>query len=191
MLISLCDFLSGRTAASQQRATYTLQNPSTYRREPDFLVLDLANKTISREAAEAVIQWSDAKGDDLPSAIETLQKVMPSNPNSFMVPLHLAQLQLELGRPKEALPLVESLARRAAAPSSIHVLLAELYLERMNVTGAWDEVFKATEKAQKQGSIPKPLLDLIIELQTQTPSCRDMSHIVYPRESAKEQVHET
>ena len=184
MLICLCDFLSGRTAASQQRAMHALQTPSSYRREPDFLLIDLANKAISREAAEAVLQWSDAKGDDLTSAIETLQKVMPSCPNSFMVPLHLAQLQLELGRPREALPLIETLARRTAAPSSIHILLAELYLERMNIKSAWDEVFKAAEKAKEGGSMPKPLSDLIIELQAEAPSCRDMSYVVYPSELA-------
>ena len=184
LLISLCDFLSGRTVASQQHAMRTLHSLPGYRREPDLLLVDLANKAISRGAAEAVIQWSDAKGEDLPSAIEALQKVMPSSPNSFMVPLHLAQLQLELGRPREALPLIESVARREDSPSSIHVLLAELYLERMNVRSAWEEVFKAVEKAQKQGSIPKPLSDLIIEFQAEAPSCRDMSHVVYPIETA-------
>jgi regulator of sirC expression with transglutaminase-like and TPR domain len=179
LLISLCDFLSGRTGAAVQHATHTLHNLPPYRREPDLLLVDLANGSISREAAEAVIQWSDAKGDDLAPAIEALQKLMPSNQNSFMLPLHLAQLQLEFGRPKEALPLIENLARRSAAPVSIHVLLAELHLERMNIKNAWDEVFKAVKKAQEQGSIPKPLSDLIIELQADSPSCRDMSNTVY------------
>ena len=173
LLISLCDLLSGRKSASLQRAVETLHNLPSYRREPDLLLVDLANGFLSREAAGEIVQWSDVKGDERSDAVHALQKAMTSSPKSFVVPFHLAHAWLELGRPKEALPLIDALARRNDAPCSIHVLLAQLHLTRMNLVDTWKETFLSIEKAQ--GDIPKPLADLIIELQAESPSCRDMS----------------
>ena len=173
LLISLCDLLEGRSEASRKRAAHTLHNLPAYRRESDLLLVDLAHGFLPREAAEAIIEWSDAKGDELFAAAKALQKAMLLSPKSFIVPFHLAHAWLELGRPKEALPLIETLARRSEAPCSIHVLLAQLYLDRMNMVDAWKEVFASVEMAH--GDVPKPLSDLIIELQAESPSCRDMS----------------
>ena len=178
LLISLCDHLSGRTKASQQRAISTLRAPPPYRREPDLLLVDLANGLISRESAETVIQWSDATGDERTAATEALQKAMSGSPKSFVVPFHLAHAWLELGRPKEALPLIERLAQRDDAPCSIHVLLAQLHLDRMNMVDAWKEVYRSVDKVR--GDMPKPLVDLIIELQAESPSCQNMSFLEEP-----------
>ena len=173
LLISLCDLLGGQPRASRKRAAQTLQNLPAYRRESDLLLVDLANGFLPREAAEVIIEWSDAKGDELFAAAKALQKAMSASPKSFIVPFHLAHAWLELGRPKDALPLIETLAGRNEAPCSIHVLLAQLYLERMNMVDAWRQVFASVEMSHKD--VPKPLSDLIIELQAESPSCKDMS----------------
>ena len=178
LLISLCDLLEGRKGASQKLASQTLQNLPAYRRESDLLLVDLAHGFLSRDSAEVIIEWSDAKGDELFTAAKALEKAMTLSPRSFILPFHLAHARLGVGRPKEALPLIEALARRSEAPCSIHVLLAQLHLERMNMTEAWKEIFTSVKMAK--GDVPKPLSDLIVELQAESPSGEDMSCLKEP-----------
>ena len=63
-------------------------------------------------------------------------------------------------------------------PCSIHALLAFLYKERMNVMGAWSETRMAVAAAKKQGFLPRPLRQLVLDLQQESPNCTDISDLL-------------
>ena len=177
-MMSLCELLNGQKGASQKRAEATIKNLPDNRLEPDLMLVDLAQGTLSKKAAETIIQFSEAEGEQLLEAIDALQKVQPECKDSCVVPLHLAHAWLSYGKPKEALPLLEQLCKRDDALCSVHALLAHLYLERMNIPGAWQEAVIAVKKAKLRGCLPRPLYHLIIELQQESPHCTDISDLL-------------
>jgi regulator of sirC expression with transglutaminase-like and TPR domain len=182
-MISLCELLNGNEKASRKAATEALARIPEYLLEPDLLLVDLSAGTLSKKAAEAIIEFSDAEGEELVHAIDVLKSVNGECKNSFVVPFHLAHAWLSYGKPKEAIPLLEKLCSREDALCSIHALLAYLYLERMNITGAWKEADLSIRKAKKQGVLPRPLYQLIIELQQESPHCIDISDLIVSQTS--------
>ena len=177
-MISFCELLIGNSSRSKAIAQQTLASLPNYRLEPDLLLVDLSNGALSKEAAATIIEFSDTEGEELLKAIDALQKVNAGCPNSFVIPFHLAHAWLEYGKPKEALPLLEQLCSRKEALCSIHAFLAYLYLERMNITGAWKEVDIAVKLAQQHGCLPRPLYQLILALQQESPHCTDISNLL-------------
>lgn len=178
-MISLCHLLNGHVKQSTIAARELLQHLPTYRLEPDILLLDLAHGSLSEAAAATILRWSEAEGDELLEAIDELQHTRRSCPSSFVIPFHLAHAWLSYGKPKEALFLLEELCQRAEAPASVHALLAFLYVDRMNMTGAWREAICAVRLAQRNGHLPKPLYQLILALQQASPHCTDISDLLY------------
>jgi hypothetical protein len=176
----LCELLCGHEKTSQKIAQKTLSLMPDYRLEPDLLLIDLAEGTLSRKAGEAIIEFSDAEGEQLPVAIAALQKLSSEQPSCFTIPFHLAHAWLSYGKPKEALPLLEMLCERENAPCSIHALLSFLYVERMNIPGAWSQATAAVKKAQRRGCLPRSLYLLILQLQLQSPHCVDIPGLLYP-----------
>jgi tetratricopeptide (TPR) repeat protein len=177
-MISLCELLNGNEKTSKKMAQEALSHLPDYRLEPDLLIVDLAQGTLSKKAAETIIEFSEAEGEQLLKAIDSLQKLNAEETNSFVVPFHLAHAWLSYGKPKEALPLLERLCKREDALCSIHALLAYLYLERMNITGAWNEATLAVKKAQQHNCLPRSLYHLVIELQQESPHCTDISDML-------------
>lgn len=171
LMLSFTELLSGHEKASQKRAKEALSHMPEYRLEPDLLLIDLAEGTLSKKAAEAIIEFSDSEGEELLTAISALQKLTANSPKSFTIPFHLAHAYLSYGKPKEALPLLEMLCTKENAPCSIHALLAHLYYERMNMKGAWSEAVKAAEHAKKHGCLPRPLYLLLLKFQEESPHC--------------------
>ena len=178
LMISLCELLSGQKNLSQEQAKRTLSKMPEYRIEPDLLLVDLAEGTLSPQAAEAIIEFSDAEGDEILNAIAVFQKMTAANPNSRTLPFHMAHAYLAYGKPKDALPILELLSKRENTPCSIHALLAFLYKERMNVMGAWSETRMAIAAAKKQGFLPRPLRQLVLDLQQESPNCTDISDLL-------------
>lgn len=178
LMLSLCELLCGHAKKSQKIAQEALLHIPDYRLEPDLLLVDLAQGTLSSKGGEAIIEFSDAEGEQLLPAIAALQKINSESPHSLTIPFHLAHALLSYGKPKEALPLLEMLCARNNAPCSIHALLSYLYIERMNITGAWNEASKAVWEAQKRGCLPRPLYLLLLQLQQQSPHCADISDLL-------------
>jgi regulator of sirC expression with transglutaminase-like and TPR domain len=177
-MISLCELLNGQERSSIQRARETLSHLPDNRLEPDLLLVDLAQGTLSKKAAETIVEFSESEGEQLLKAIDALQQLQLESSNSLVIPFHLAYAWLSYGKPKEALPLLEQLCVRENAPCSIHALLATLYLDRMNITGAWKEAICAVKKAQQHQCLPRPLYHLILELQMKSPHCTDISDLL-------------
>ncbi len=177
-MLSLCELLNGHETPSQHIALQTLDALPSYRLEPDFMLLDLAQGALSKEGAAAILQHSEAEGEELPKAIRALQDVQNTCKRSLVLPLHLAHAWIAYGKPKEALPILEGLCHRADAPCSIHALLASLYLERMNIPLAWKEAATAVKKAQSKQFLPRPLYHLIVKLQHTSPRCADIPDLL-------------
>ena len=177
-MICLCKLLNGNGKESKRQAQQLLLHLPEDRLEPDLLLVDLAQGTLSKKAAEAIIEFSDAEGDQLLEAIDGFQKLKSECPDSLVVPFHLAYSWLSYGKPKEALPLLELLCSKENALCSIHILLASLYLERMNIAGAWKEAARAAKKAREQNCLPRPLYRLILSLQIESPHCTDISDLL-------------
>jgi len=177
-MICLCKLLNGQGKESKRDAQELLAHLPEDRLEPDLLLVELAKGTLSKKAAEAIIEFSDAEGDQLLEAIDGFQRLKDECPDSLAVPFHLAYSWLSYGKPKEALPLLEQLCCNENALCSIHILLASLYLERMNITGAWKEAACAAKKARKQNCLPRPLYRLLLALQIESPHCTDISDLL-------------
>jgi len=166
MMRSLCLLLRGKTRESQKLAYYWLCNLAPEKREPDLLLVDLATGNLSQESAQQIVKLSSTKKENLLESIKKLEIMHTSN--SWTIPMQLAEWWLNLGKPREALSLLEKLTARKEAQASIHFLLASLYRERMNYPKAWEQATLAIQKSVQP--YPKPLYDLLIELQKESPT---------------------
>ena len=177
-MISLSELLTHQKGKSQERAKRALASLPKERLEPDLLLVDLSLGTLSEEGASAILEFSDADGDELLAAIASLQELLKSCPESRVLHLHLAHALLGYGKTKEALPVLERLCGFNDAPCSTHTLLAFLYHERMSFPQAWAEGRKAVAAAKKQQFLPRPLRKFILDLHHESPNCVDIADMI-------------
>jgi hypothetical protein len=177
-MISFCFLMLEKKRQSQETALKALASISPHRLEPDLLLVDLSKGSLSPSAARTIIEWSDAEGDDLLPAINELRDALKNCTTSRTLPLHLAYAYLAYGKSKEALPIVEELAKSEQSQCTIHALLAELYEERMDFVGAWREVKQAVAAAKKNGFLPRPLQEFVVHLQQESPNCTDITEML-------------
>ncbi len=177
-MVSLCELLLGHTSASRQIAQNQVADLPPERLEHDLLLVDLSKGSLSREAAQTMLECSELDDDKLPQAISQLQQAMKASPKSRTLPFHLAHCWLAYGKPKEAIPLLEQLASLPDATCTIHAMLAMVYDERNNRPQAWSEAKKAVLLAKQRGFVPEQLRRFIIELHQQSPNCRDLLEIL-------------
>lgn len=178
-MIALCELLLGSPKRSRQLAQEQIKATPSYKLENDLLLIDLSTGALSPKAAEILLAYSNSEGEELLNAIAAFQEQMLSCPQSLCLPYHLAHHWLSYGKPKEALPILEAVAKRPNATPTVHYLLALLHHERMNIPAAWQETLLAIDGAKQRGYIPRPLRDLQICLQQESPfitEARSPSH---------------
>jgi len=168
-MTSLCELLLGNTKRSQQLAQKLLNSPEEHQVEQDMLFLDLSRGFLSQKAAEEWIGTLSPKKEELPEKINQLKQLVEENPKSHSLPLYLADLWIEYGKSKEAIPLIEPIAMLNESPPSVHYQLSLLYYERADLVQASFHAKKALEKAKKSGMVPKPIRQLILKLQEESP----------------------
>jgi len=168
-MIALCELLLGNKKRAGELSRELLKHPPDYQLEQDFLLFDLARGTLSPKAAQELIVHTSPKREELPERIEQFEKLVRENPKSAILSLHLASLWTEYGKTKEAIPLIESVALFDESPPSLHYDLSYLYYERFDLAKAHYHAQKALLKAQKNGVVPKPILQLILKIQQESP----------------------
>jgi len=166
MMRSLCLLLRGQKRKSQEIAQHWLKNLAPEKREPDLLLVDLASENLTQESAQQIVTLASTKKEKLLESIKKLRSMHA--PNSWTIPMQLAEWWLNLGKPREALSLLEKLTTRKEAQANIHFLLASLYRERMNYPKAWEQASLAAQKSVQP--YPKPLYEMLIELQKESPT---------------------
>jgi regulator of sirC expression with transglutaminase-like and TPR domain len=171
-LTSLCHLLLGNKKQSAAIAKQELSRPRPHLLERDILLHDLCLGNLSPVGASVILSHTKDDEASLQQEISELKSLIPSCPNSWALPFHLAHAYLQLGKTKEAVPLLEKLCSQTEAPPSLHALLASIYLERMNPEACWKEATTAVKLAKTRGAIPEPLRQFVIDL-----------HIQYPRPS--------
>lgn len=168
-MMSLCELLKGKRMVSRDRAKKQSSSLSKERLEHDVLLLDLADGSLTEDAAKLILKYSSPEGEEIPTAIKAVQKEFSLCPQSRVLAFHLSDLWLTYGKPKEALSLLEELTKRPELPFSVHAITASLHLQRLNIKSAWEQAQIALQKAQKTGVVPKQLHDFLLELQLQSP----------------------
>jgi predicted Zn-dependent protease len=168
-MIALSELLLGNKKRAEQLSKELLKHTPEHQLEQDFLLLDLAKGRLSPEAAQELIVNTAPKREELPERIEQFEKLVQENPKSAILTLHLASLWTEYGKIKEAIPLIESVALFDETPPSLHYDLASLYYERFDLAKAHYHAQKALLKAKKNGLVPKPILQLILKIQKESP----------------------
>lgn len=178
-MMSLCELASGSTKKSVALARTGIESLSAHRLEHDLLLLDLSEGALSPEAAEIIIETASPDKDLISQNITKLEKLLPTNPKSLIIPIHLASLWTMYGKSKEALSCIERMSSDKKTPCSVHYFLAQLYASRMDFPKAWSEVQKAARLAQQKGIIPKPLQTLILHLHMQSPHCQFLNENIF------------
>jgi tetratricopeptide (TPR) repeat protein len=164
LLIAFCELLSGNSLLSRQLAHIPIPD---YRTEQDILLFDLQNGALSPQAGQTFLSSQDLVGDSLSASIANLQKNILLCPESMALRLQLCQCWLSLGKTKEALLILETVALHKDCPPSILYLLTSLYLEREDFPKAWATALHALKLSSPNA--PKPLKQLICELQRISP----------------------
>jgi regulator of sirC expression with transglutaminase-like and TPR domain len=137
---------------------------------PDHIVANdnvtedyLAGKA-SAEALRAIYQEVDETRESILKKQKELEQIVAKYPKFRGGRLHLAVTHLQLGREKEAIPILEEYMKLDAKNPTVCYYLAALQAQRLNYNAAW-KYLKATEAlVHARDHFPKALDDLKMRL---------------------------
>lgn len=136
------------------------------KKKPDHMISSdsvsedyLAGKT-SPEGIQAIFQEVDETRTSILEKQKQIERILADYPEFRQGLLHLAVTYLQLGREKEALPILERyISLRPEDPTGNYYLSA-IYFQRVNFSKAWDYLQRAEKILEKHNHCPKALKDL-------------------------------
>jgi len=129
----------------------------------------LAGRTDAK-AIEAVFSEVNETRSSILEKQKKLEEVVTKYPQFRQGIFHLAVTWLQLGREKEALPILEKYYRISPADPTVNYYLAALHLQRHNYTEAWKYLVSAEKLVLAHDHHPKALCDLKRTLQRVCPN---------------------
>lgn len=130
----------------------------------DTVSEDYLNGKADPEAILAIYSEIDERRSSILEKQEKLKIVAERCPLFRQGILHLAITYLQLGREKEALPLLERYIRMHAEDPTVNYYLSAIYLQRFNFPQAWKYLKKAESVVYAKNHYPKTLRELRQEL---------------------------
>ena len=120
-------------------------------------------------AMEAVFSEVDEKRSSILEKQKKLEEVVSKYPLFRQGILHLAITHLQLGREKEALPILERYVKINEADPTVHYYLSAIHFQRLNFNSAWKHLKRAEEILSVKNHSPRALKELREALQRSCP----------------------
>jgi regulator of sirC expression with transglutaminase-like and TPR domain len=126
----------------------------------DGIIDDYLAGRASIEGIQAIYQEVDETRSSILSKQKELLAITQKHPSFRGGLFHLAITYLQLGREKEAIPLLEKYMNLDANNPVVSYYLSALHMQRMNYNASWKYLKIAEAIVHKQNHFPKVLVDL-------------------------------
>ena len=126
----------------------------------DFVVEDYLAGLAPASGIQALFQEVDATRDSILAKQKELASIVSNHPFFRGGIFHLAITYLQLGREKEAIPLLERYVNLDAKNPTVSYYLAALHMQRMNYNASWKYLKMAETLVHQRDHFPKALEDL-------------------------------
>jgi len=130
----------------------------------DTITEDYLSGKASPEAIKAIYQEVDATRDSILKKQKELEGIVAKHPTFRGGVFHLAITHLQLGREKEAIPILERYMKIDASNPTVCYYLAALHAQRLNYNAAWKHLKAAETLVHGRDHYPKALDDLRMQL---------------------------
>jgi len=132
---------------------------------PDSLSEDYLDGLTNSENIRAIFAEVDETRKSILTKREELEKVTTQYPKFRQGVFHLAITYLQLGREKEAIPILEECAKIDSLNPTVHYYLAALHLQRHNYLQSWKHLLSAEAIVKAKDHNPYALDQLRKSLQ--------------------------
>lgn len=132
---------------------------------PDSLSEDYLDGLTNGESIRAIFAEVNETRKSILTKREELEKVTTQYPKFRQGIFHLAITYLQLGREKEAIPILERCAKIDSQNPTVHYYLAALHLQRHNYLQSWKHLLSAEAIVKKRDHTPYALEQLRKSLQ--------------------------
>lgn len=131
----------------------------------DTIALDYLSGKANVQGIQAIFQEVNETRTSILEKQKELEKVVAECPKFRAGVFHLAVTHLQLGREKEAIPILEKCMSLDGTNPTVCYYLAALYSQRMNYNSAWKYLKAAEALVHTKNHYPKVLEDLRTQLQ--------------------------
>jgi len=135
----------------------------------DTIAEDYLMNLTNVEGIKAVFSEVNETRDSILQKQRELQKIIAKYPRFRQGIFHLAITWMQLGREKEALPLLEEYIKLHPTDPTVNYYLSAIHFQRHNFNQAWTYLNAAKAILEKKEHAPKALADLRRALQRQCP----------------------
>ena len=126
----------------------------------DTVAEDFLKGNVDVEGIQAIYSEVDDKRASILEKQKKIKTTLTKNPKFRQGHLHLAITWLQLGRYKEALPILERYIRLCPEDPSANYYLSAIYAERLNYNQSWTYLKAAEKLVHAKNHYPKALKDL-------------------------------
>ena len=137
----------------------------------DTVAEDYLNGHASIEAIQAVFSEVDQSRESILAKQKKLEEVVAKHPKFRQGIFHLAITWLQLGREKEALPLLERYVKMEPNDPTGSYYLSAIYFQRHHFNESWKSLRAAEKIVRAKNHNPRALKELRHALQRTCPEC--------------------
>lgn len=140
---------------------------------PDTVTEDFLAGKASAAAIQSIYREVDETRGSILKKQKELEEILKVYPSFRSAIFHLAVTHLQLGREKEAIPILERYAEMDGTNPVVCYYLAALYLQRLHYNAAWKYVARAESLLKQKEHEPRALEELKSSLQRACPKPRE------------------
>ena len=126
----------------------------------DSVIEDYLAGHMDSEAIQTIYSEVNEKRESILEKQQKLEKMVEKYPKFRQGVFHLATTWLQLGREKEALPILEKYIQMNPGDPTVNYYLAALHFQRHNYNKSWEYLKKAEEIVFKKDHKPRALKEL-------------------------------
>lgn len=130
----------------------------------DSVTEDYLNGFASSEAIQAIYSEVNETRDSILEKQKKLEKIVEAYPQFRQGIFHLAVTWLQLGREKEALPILEKYISMNPNDPTVNYYLSAIHFQRRNYNKSWEYLEKAEAIVFKKNHKPRALKELHLAL---------------------------
>ena len=135
----------------------------------DTVSEDFSQKRVDAEGIQAIYSEVDDSRTSILKKQKRIADTLAKYPKFRQGHFHLAVTWLQLGRYKEALPILEHYIKLTPEDPSAHYYLAAIYAERLHYNQAWTHLKAAEKIVREKNHEPRALKDLRQNLERACP----------------------
>ncbi len=126
----------------------------------DTVAEDYLKGNVDAEGIQAIYSEVDDSRNSILEKQKRIEATLAKNPRFRQGHFHLAITWLQLGRYKEALPILERYIQLCPQDPSANYYLSAIYAERLNYNQSWNYLRAAEKLVHSRGHRPRALKDL-------------------------------